>query len=707
MKFSFKLLILLWLGSMNFMFAQPSVNELLSVPFVDNLASSPDMGQIAWTFDMEGVQNIYYSNDKGSSYQQLSTYNEPDGQKITNLQFSPNGQWLVYTRGGELGGNWDREQPSNATSMPKPYQPEIRALRIKDKKDILLVKNPNDAQAAISPNNKDIAFIKNNKVWGVTLTDSGDPNPHQLIDSKGNFGSLSWSPDGSKLVFVSHRGSHSFVGIYRDPKTPIQWLDPNYTYDESPGWSPDGNAIVFVRRQFWNNPKNALLERQPRPWEIRTISINEESSKVVWKSSKTLNGSVPSTHGRYNLHWAANNRITFLSTEDNWPHLYSVSTEGGEPLLLTPGKFMTEHISLSPDKKKLIFSANAGPDKLDIDRRHIGIVSVDQADMKVLTPGEGLEVFPVFYDKDTFAYLGSDAFQPVLPEVRPFNNSEHTKGTVIGDKELSKNVFSEANFVKPKQVIYNAPDGTPIHAMLFEKPGGSKKPGIVSIHGGPMRQMTLGWNYSSYYATHYAINQWLVSQGFTVLWVNYRRGIGYGNEFHQPADAGDQGASEYQDILAGGQWLAKHDGVDENRIGVYGGSYGGYLTAMALAKNSDLFVAGVDISGVHNRLTGSLSREKEFEKHPDEEKAREVAYHSWPIAFVDQWTSPVLIIHGDDDRNVRFNQSVDLVNRLTDQGVEYETLVIPDDTHHWLYHENLLKVYNATTDFLVRKVKDK
>src|SRR5699024_3259368 len=196
MKLSFKILIVCWIICSNHIYAQPTVDELLRIPFVGNLVSSPDLGQIAWTFDIEGIQNIYYSNDKGKSYDKLTGYDLPDGQKITNLQFSPDGKWLVYTRGGELGGNWDREQPVNPTSLPNAYQPQIRALRIKDRKDILLVKNPNDAQAAIAPNNKDIAFIKNNKIWGVTLTDSGDPDPHQLIDSKGRFGSLSWSPDG-------------------------------------------------------------------------------------------------------------------------------------------------------------------------------------------------------------------------------------------------------------------------------------------------------------------------------------------------------------------------------------------------------------------------------------------------------------------------------------------------------------------------------
>ena len=220
--------------------------------------------------------------------------------------------------------------------------------------------------------------------------------------------------------------------------------------------------------------------------------------------------------------------------------------------------------------------------------------------------------------------------------------------------------------------------------------------------------MLLGWHYSDYYSNAYAVNQYLASRGFIVLSINYRLGIGYGYEFHQPKNAGATGASEYIDVKAAADWLATQPTVDAQRIGIYGGSYGGFLTAMALARNSNLFAAGVDIHGVHDwtgeRARPLLVREK-YERIPDADKALQVAWESSPISSVSTWKSPVLIIHGDDDRNVRFSQSVDLVKRLDQLNVPMETLVIVDDTHHFMLHKNSVKVNKATADFLERKLK--
>src|SRR5918999_222104 len=107
------------------------------------------------------------------------------------------------------------------------------------------------------------------------------------------------------------------------------------------------------------------------------------------------------------------------------------------------------------------------------------------------------------------------------------------------------------------------------------------------------RQMLLGWHYSDYYANAYAMNQYLASRGYIVLAINYRLGIGYGYEFHRPRNAGAQGASEYLDVKAAGEYLRSLPNVDPRRIGIYGGSYGGFLTALAIARDSDLFAAGV------------------------------------------------------------------------------------------------------------------
>lgn len=683
-------------------FGQPDVRDMLSYPYPSNLCSVPATGWMAWTFDIQGKRNVYISKDKGKSFEKLTSYDEDTGQPISQLQFSPDGKWLLFIRGAEPGGNWSSADPVNPTSFPKAPSVDLVSINLAANKSTVLASGLATEKPAISPADEMVAFVKDGSVWAAPM--DGSEKAKKLFFARGRSGSLAWSPDGGKLAFVSNRGSHSFIGIYQDTLTPVHWVDPAFSSDGAPVWSPKGDSLVFVRRPATGGAPDSILRRKYYPWEIRVAALRSDSSKTIWKSPNTLNGSIPTTQGRYNLHWAAENRIIFLSTMDNWPHLYSISSGGGKPILLTPGDFMVEYISLSPSRNKIIFSANTGDNPLDIDRRHIGIVPVNKADMRILTPGEGIEAFPVFVDANHIAFISSTPVRPALPAVL----STLDQQIVLIGTSLMPPVYDHKNLVKPAQVILTAPDGTPVHAQLFisAAKSESKKPAIVCIHGGPMRQMLLGWNYSDYYAAHYAVNQLLAQKGYVVLSVNYRLGIGYGNAFHHPEDAGRSGASEYQDILAAGQWLARQPYVDKKRIGVYGGSYGGYLTAFALGRNSDVFAAGVDISGVHSVLPRDPYTSR-FEHAPDAARADTVAWQSSPIADVKTWKSPVLLIHADDDRNVAFDESIDLLNRLQKQGVDVETLVIPDDTHHWFRFHNLVRVYQATIDFLDRKVANR
>ena len=486
-------------------------------------------------------------------------------------------------------------------------------------------------------------------------------------------------------------------------------MAPSFSFDFSPRWSPDGTRIAFIRLPGDGGGPDSILTRHHQTWSIWTADIKSEKGAQLWKAPTTLAGSFPTTHGETNLHWAAGDRITFLSYQDGWPHLYSIPSVGGSALLLTPGSFMAEHIKLSADGKWLIFSANTGPDKLDIDRRHVVRVPVDKAAAEVMTPGSGLEWTPVITgDGATLVCLSATAQRPPVPAIISLNTKSPLR--LIGQEFIPK-TFPEKNLVIPKQVTFKSSDGFTIHGQLFEPATGTgKRAAIVYIHGGPPRQMLLGWHYSDYYSNAYSSNQYLASLGFIVLTVNYRLGIGYGFDFHHPEKAGMSGASEYLDIKAAGQWLASQPQVDASKIGVYGGSYGGFLTAMALGKDSPLFAAGVDIHGVHDwtagRIRNVVSPDK-YERAPDAEKARQTGWESSPTAYVSTWTSPVMIIHGDDDRNVRFNQSTDLVNRLEKKGVTMETLVIVDDTHHWMRQTNAIKIYGASADFFVRKLMKK
>jgi dipeptidyl aminopeptidase/acylaminoacyl peptidase len=259
--------------------------------------------------------------------------------------------------------------------------------------------------------------------------------------------------------------------------------------------------------------------------------------------------------------------------------------------------------------------------------------------------------------------------------------------------------------VVPHQVIFAGSDGLEIHGQLFlPKNGGGKHPAIVFFHGGSRRQMLLGWHYMYYYSNTYAMNQYLASKGYVVLSVNYRSGIGYGLNFREALNYGASGGSEYNDVMGAGLYMAARADVDPKRIGVWGGSYGGYLTAMALSRSSDLFAAGVDLHGVHDwSARGGSVANPNLDPDKQHDQAR-VAFESSPMATVKGWHSPVLLIHGDDDRNVNFSQTIKLVEALRNQNTEFEELIFPDEIHDFLRVQDWSRAMHAADSFFDRKL---
>ena len=678
--------------------------QVLDYPFAGGLASAQHADRIAWVRNLGGVRNVWIADGPDFRPHQITQYKEDDGQEITQLTFSPDGSHLLYVRGGDHDANW----PAEGNLAPDPTsstEQSFVTIWAASPTGAPPVKIAEGDAPSISAKGT-LAYIKDDQVWTTALDSKG--KPARLFFDRGKDDDLQWSPDGTQLAFVSSRGDHAFIGVFIGKDKPLTWLAPSTGHDLSPRWSPEGARIAFVRRpgqggppeEIWSMP---LGRRIPHPWAIWVASAKDGTGRAVWSSPTTLSGSFPDVEGEANLYWGAGDRLVFLTYLDDWPHLYSMPATGGAPLPLTPGAFMVEHVTQSRDRRFMIYDANTGSTADDDDRRHLFRVPADHATPVELTSGISLEWTPAAASATRIAFIDSGTQKPPSVGLVGIDGSHRTAldNGVPAD-------FPQNQLLVPRNVAFKAADGTTVHAQLFQSPDKAvPKPGIIFVHGGPPRQMLLGWHYMDYYSNSYAVNQYLAAHGFIVLSVNYRLGIGYGRKFHQPERAGPWGASEYQDVVAGAHFLQHVPGVDAARIGMWGGSYGGYLTALALARNSDIFKAGADLHGVHDWSSlpdmPFAQYHGSYESHVLDE-AKKIAFLSSPDASVDTWKSPVILIQGDDDRNVPFRQTVDLARRLELHHIPYEELVMPDEIHGFLRHASWLKADTAAAEFLGRKL---
>lgn len=669
----------------------PKLEAFLAYPFLSDLTASDAGKTLAWIETRKGVRNIWVAEGPDFRPRMLTKATADDGQELAALNVSADGGTVVWSRGGGEHNPWANglAPPNPASDVDQP-QMEIWVSRA-GAAPVRLAQG--GEEPVLSPTGR-IAYVKDGQVW--TVEADGKGQPAKLFYDRGKDDDLAWSPDGTKLAFVSRRGDHSFIGVYSGPDKPVTWLSPATAFDDNPAWSPDGQKIAFSRQTGVADILASPLEEKPNPFSIWVGSVADGTAMAAWKSPATLNGSFPQVPDGLFLMWGAGDRLTFRAEMDGWAHLYSLPASGGEATLLTPGEFIVEHVSMTPDRKTLLYSANTGTAEGDIDRRHVFKVAVDRQGPTALTPGTGLEWTPVPVEGGKVAYVSSTpttAMRVAVSGAKPL--------------DLPGGDYAANGLVVPKPVTFKAADGLTIHGQLFLPPGGKgKAPALIFVHGGPPRQMLLGWSYMDYYTHAYAMNQYLASRGFVVLSVNYRLGIGYGRAFQHPAKGGAAGNSEYQDVVAGAKFLQALPQVDPSRLGIWGGSYGGLLTAHALAHNSDMFKVGVDFHGVHDwsLYPGKVARPQRYEQG-DYDAVLKSAFESSPEAAIAGWKSPVLLIHGDDDRNVRFDQTVDLARRLSAQGTPFEELILPNEIHGFLRYDSWLKADTASVRFLEGKLK--
>ncbi|MEJ2203967.1 MAG: prolyl oligopeptidase family serine peptidase [Gemmatimonadota bacterium] len=672
-----------------------TIADVISPGFPYSLVSADGVDRIAWLEYERGMRNVYTAVAPTFVPVRLTDFLEDDGVDLQSLQMSADGEIVTFLRGHQPNREgWI----ANPTSDPRGAERAVWAMSARGGSPWRVAEATG---YTLSPGGRWVAFSKDGQIHRAPVgsgLDAGTDASQPFFTAYGRNTSPVWAPDARRIAYESDRGDHSFIGVYDARSPTITYLSPGVDHDTDPVWSPDGTRIAFIRRP--GDPFGAeadLGEADPDSLPSGLVEATFAGGHYleIWIADATTGEGYRLWHSPpgedegfgdiRQIHWKGDH-IVFEAEPGNWRHWYSISIDDPEPepVELTPGDGFVMQVAFSKNGRTLFYSSNHS----DIDRRDLWRVSVSGDDRKQLTEGDAIETHPVaLASGERLATLYADARQPQSVAVLPADGGDARVITSLPE------AYPRSAHVVPRNVTITAEDSIEFHNQLFLPPDlrpGERRPALIFIHGGSRRQMLLGYHHMHFYHMAYAMNQYWANQGYVVMSVNYRSGVGYGKEFRESPGRGRRGNTEYRDILAAGRYLAARDDVDPNRIGLWGLSYGGILTAQGLARNSDLFAAGVDMAGVH-LWGGSLDPES-------------VSYQASSISEVDNWTSPVLLIHGDDDRNVDFSQTVGLVQALRAHNVDYELIVFPDDVHDSLLFHRWIEAFGASDDFLNRKL---
>src|SRR5580698_10283466 len=656
-----------------------TIEEVMQAPYPSSLIASSKGNSVAWVFDTKGCRNVWLS--QGGHARAITSYTLDDGFDIGDLALAPDARAIAFVRGQSI----EDDTPANVTNSPDGAAP----------KEVFLVSTSGGTprklgmghSPSFSPDGTRLVFIDKGRILSTALAEGSAVLP--VIVDQGRIASLTFSPDGKKLAFVSGRKQHSLIGVYDFAAKTLAWLSPSLDQDTSPTFSPDGSKVALIRVP---SEKGVVFisRRAGEPWSIWVADAANGEGRRTWVSDPGAGSVFHSTLSPENLLWNSRDELIFPWEKTGWLQLYAIPARGGAVHSVTKGQFEVVHMVLSADGRRLVYSSNE-----DVDRMHVWNMDFQGGGQPAaVSKGTAIEDYPQISGDGTIFALQSDATKPLLPVVLASGGKWQQ---LVPEASAS---FPSAKLLTPEAITFTAKDGQLSHAQLFlPRDAGSKPhPAVMFFHGGPRRQMLVGFNPMGAYNWMYGLNQRLAAEGYVVISVNYRGGIGYGLDYREAQNFGPDGSSELNDLLGAVTYLQNRKDVDPHKIGIWGGSYGGLMTALGLARASKDIAVGVDYAGVYNWDTMLASVGVPVE--PGEATRR--GFDSSPVATIDQWHSPVLVVQADDDRNVPLQQSLELIEDLRLHNVDHDEIMMPNEIHDLARYSSWMALFKATDAYLNR-----
>jgi dipeptidyl aminopeptidase/acylaminoacyl peptidase len=679
-----------------------TIEQLVEIRHPSNPSWSPDGRLILYTSERAGVPSLVVADTSSSHRGTTSSSAEPsvNGRVVATLETGQpaNAFWgadsktVYFSRSGDLwqvGADGSGSRPVWTTSAQE--------VSIVPSPDVTRVAFARTAEAGMD-------------LWARTLADGTET---KIAHDAASIGGIAWSPDGAHLGFLAgaknirHEETPDYSGakiIYTiTERTPSQAFVVSST-GGTPKAIADPRAVSGGR---WIDRSHVVFDRQGSDYKTRSIfvataltgkteTLYAETDPKFWSIPGQADPAArPSPDGKW---------IAFVSDRDGWDHLYVMPSGGGDAVQITKGQFEAWRPSWSPDSTRLVFDAN---ERLRPGTRHLGVATIGtdpkRATVAMITTGRGT---------NTWATWSPDGKRLVYQHTDPQNSADLFVVDATAPQvpvRLSESMppgMDRSAFIEPELVHYPGPDGQQVPGYLFVPKGldrTRKHPAIVWIHGDGVNQNYDGWHVQRNYAVYYSFHQYLLQKGYVVFAPDYRGSIGYGRAWRQGVYM-DVGGNDAKDAWMAAHYLRTLGYVDMDRVGVWGLSYGGFFTLIAMTDQPTLYRAGINVAGVADyamyykdpyRGAWTTMRIGTPEQNP------KVYAQASPVSRIDRLARPLLTLHGTSDVNVPYLHAVRIVDEALKKGKGdlVEFMVYPGEFHYFTREHVLLDAWRRVERF--------